>query len=226
MHSTEWKTDVHSIGSLASASDWSLVSASQSGIHSAYDELCRRYSRMASRAIFRIVRNDQDTEDVLQDTLMKAFLHIGRFEGRCSFSSWLTRIAINSALMLLRKRRTCVTVSIDDDLKEFPALYKEIVELSLNPEGSYIDCESRIAIQQKICCLPPQLRSVIDLRCSDELSLREIADEAGISLAAVKSRLMRARQVLRGRIKSKVHTTGRERIDCYKLIQDNRVLQL
>jgi hypothetical protein len=111
---------------------------------------------------------------------MKAFLHIGRFEGRCSFSTWLTRIAINSALMLLRKRRARVTVSIHDDLEEVPTHYKEIVELSLNPEGSYIDCESQIAIYRNICRLPPQLRSVVELRCSDELSLSEIADEADL----------------------------------------------
>ena len=202
MYSSKWEANLDSMDSLDSASDESLVCASQSGIHTAYGELCRRYSRVAARSIFRIVRNDQDTEDVLQDTLMKAFLHIGRFESRCSFSTWLTRIAINSALMLLRKRRTRVTVSIDEDLEEVPRHHKEIVELSLNPEGSYIDCESQIAIYQNICCLPPQLRSVVELRCSDELSMSEIADEAGISVGAVKSRLMRARQVLRSRIKS------------------------
>jgi RNA polymerase sigma-70 factor (ECF subfamily) len=226
MYSSEWKADVHSMDSVASASDWALVSASQSGIHPAYVELCRRHSRMASRAIFRIVRNDQDTEDVLQDTLMKAFLHIGRFEGRCSFSTWLTRIAINTALMLQRTRRTRVMVSIDDDLVEVPTHYKEIVELSLDPESFYIDCESQIAIHQNIRCLPPQLRNIVELKYSDELSLREIADKAGISLGAVKSRLMRARRVLKNRIKSTVHTAGSVRIDYYKPTQNTRVLQL
>lgn len=226
MYSSEWKGEVHSIGSLASASDGTLVSASQRGIHPAYGELCRRHSRMASRSIFRIVRNNQDMEDVLQDTLMKAFLCIGQFEGRCSFSTWLTRIAINSALMLLRKRRTRVTVSIDDDFENTPTHYKEIVEISLNPESSHIDCESQIAIYRDICCLPPLLRSVVELRYSDELSLREIADKAGISVAAAKSRLMRARRVLKNRIKSKAQIAGDVRIDYRKPIQNTRVLHL
>lgn len=225
MYSSECKEDVHSVGTLAPASDSSLVSASQSGIHSAYDELCRRHSRMASSAIFRIVRNQQDTEDVLQDALIKAFLHIDRFECRCSFSSWLTRIAINSALMLLRKRRTRVMVSIEHDPKEVPTHYNEIVERSLSPEGSYIDCESQIAIYRNISCLPPQLRSVVELRYLDELSLSEIADRSGLSVAAVKSRLMRARRILKDRIKSKVDIAGGVTFGYYKRIQNTRVLQ-
>jgi RNA polymerase sigma factor (sigma-70 family) len=226
MYLSEWEADLHPMESLASASDGALVSASQSGSQLAFSELCRRHSRMASRSIFRIVRNDQDTQDVLQDTLMKAFLHIRRFESRCSFSTWLTRIAINSGLMVLRKRRAGAMVSIDDDLEDLPKPYKEIVELSLNPESSYIDGESRIAIYRNIGCLPPQLRSIVELKYSNELSLREIADKEGLSVAAVKSRLMRGRRALKNRIKSKAHIAGSVRIGSHKPMDNTRALQL
>jgi DNA-directed RNA polymerase specialized sigma24 family protein len=86
--------------------DMCLVAAAKNGDHQAYAELCRRHSQRTLRTVLRITRNIADAEDTLQEALLKAYTHIGEFDGRSAFSSWLTRIAINVALMLLRKRRS------------------------------------------------------------------------------------------------------------------------
>src|ERR1700727_3235791 len=96
--------------------DMYLVAAAKDGDHQAYTELCRRHSKQILRTILRITRDVADAEDTLQETLLKAYVHIGRFEGRSAFSSWLTRIAINSALMLSRKKRSHYVCSLESSL--------------------------------------------------------------------------------------------------------------
>src|SRR6202044_483498 len=87
------------------ASDDALIIAAQGGDHNAFVELCRRHSAVAKMKIFSIVRNHEDTEDALQDTLLRAYSHLSTFRRSCKFSTWLTAIGVNSALMILRKRR-------------------------------------------------------------------------------------------------------------------------
>src|SRR5580692_11582609 len=94
------------IGITTDTGDMHLVAAAKNGDHQAYTELCRRHSKRTLRAVLRITRNIEDAEDTLQEALLKAYTHIGEFDGRSAFSSWLTRIAINNALMLLRKKRS------------------------------------------------------------------------------------------------------------------------
>ena len=104
----------HQMPGATTASDESLVETAQNGEHWAYVELFGRYRDLISCVVQRITKNSHDTEDVLQDAWMRGFVHIRRFDGRAAFSTWLTRIAINSALMMLRKRRWHKETSLDD----------------------------------------------------------------------------------------------------------------
>lgn len=174
-----------------------LVCAAQAGDAGAFVQLRDRHAHRLLSRIYRITRNWQDAEDVLQESLLKAFIHLSTFEGRSSFSSWLTRIAINSALMLLRKRRM-VEISIDDsaiDGENWSGW--EPADTRKNPEEAYAQWELEQQLRSATRQLRPALRKVVDLRRMEDFSTREIAAALGISPSAAKSRLMRAKTALR-----------------------------
>jgi RNA polymerase sigma-70 factor (ECF subfamily) len=179
------------------ARDDSLVVTAQNGGHLAYVELCRRHRRLVFQTVQRITKNKEDAEDILQDAWMRAFVYIKTFGRRSAFSTWLTRIAINSALMMLRKRRKRIEASLDDHFGSDTGVLLEIAEPAHNPEEHYIRAERRHLVRQAIGHLPPSLRSVIELRQTQDVSLKEIATRVGISLSATKSRLQRAKAMLR-----------------------------
>jgi RNA polymerase sigma-70 factor (ECF subfamily) len=151
---------------------------------------------MVSRVVLRITGNMADTEDVLQDSWMKAFTHINTFDGRSTFSTWLTRIAINSALLILRKRRK-QEFSLDDSADADHGLPMELIEPSQNPEESCLEAETKTLVWQAIRRLPSKLRTAIEMRQSQEGSVQEIATMAGVSVPTMKSRLLRAKRKLR-----------------------------
>lgn len=185
-------------GNLREAADGCLIVAAKSGNGSAYAELSGRYSKMIQLKLYRILGNWEDAEDMLQESQLKAFRHLDQFRGACSFSTWLTRIAINSALMLLRKRRVRSETSYDRaadstgdwELWEFPAT-------SPSPERYYSDQEAEELLRGAILRLPWSYRTAFELYYSEDRSTIEIAQALGISLAAAKSRLYRARTTLR-----------------------------
>lgn len=183
------------------ASDESLVEAAQNGAHSAYVELCGRHREPMFGIVQRITKNSHDTEDALQDAWMRGFVHIRTFDRRAAFSTWLTRIAINSALMMLRKKRWYLETSLDDPKDSDVSGRLEIVEPSNGPEAALLCKERLLMIRQAIDVLPPSLRSVAELRHSTDRSLKEIATLTGISVPAAKSRLARARFALRKHLK-------------------------
>jgi RNA polymerase sigma-70 factor, ECF subfamily len=172
-----------------------LVSAAKSGDRSAFITLCESHSARLVRTIYQITRNWQDAEDVLQDSLLRAFTHLDNFEGRSSFSSWLTRIAINSALMILRKKRF-LEIPIDNDDLEGPHTW-EPRDRKESPESGCVRREREELLRRAIRRLPPIYRDVIELRHAHDYSTREIAQTLGISEAAAKSRLLRAKEALR-----------------------------
>jgi RNA polymerase sigma factor (sigma-70 family) len=180
--------------------DMYLVAAAKDGDHQAYAELCRRHSKQIFRTVLRITRDVADAEDTLQEALLKAYVHIGGFEGRSAFSSWLTRIAINSALMLSRKKRSQPVYGFESgsDVDDFNL--PEPVETSRSPEESCIQNALENELAQAIRYLPPNLRVVMQIRYREEASVAEIAKMLGISEPAVKSRLLRARSKLRRRL--------------------------
>jgi RNA polymerase sigma-70 factor (ECF subfamily) len=182
---------------LSHLSDESLVTRAQAGDASAFAELKRRHADKLLSRICRITKNWQDAEDVLQESFLKAFVHLTGFEGRSSFSSWITRIAINNALMLLRRRRV-IEISIDGfsaDRETWSGL--EIADIRENPEEAYAQSEMEQHLRYAIRRLRPVLRKVVHLRRSEDHSTGEIAAALGISVAAAKSRLARAKTALR-----------------------------
>ena len=182
---------------LSDLSDELLVSAAQAGDASAFVELKDRHANKLLSRIYRITRNWQDAEDVLQESFLKAFVHLPGFEGRSSFSSWITRIAINSALMLLRKRRV-VEISIDAFASDGETWSGwEIADIRTTPEEAYAQREVEQHLRSAIRRLRPALRKVVHLRRSEDYPTSEIAAALGISVAAAKSRLMRAKTALR-----------------------------
>jgi RNA polymerase sigma factor (sigma-70 family) len=187
---------------LERTSDKILVAAARTGDHSAFSELWNRHSKRAFNVMYRITKNRQDAEDGLQDAFLKAFVHLKNFDGRSAFSTWLTRIAINSALMILRKKRTHPETSIewttnDDTWREW-----EVADKGANIEEHYEKRESEWRLEQAIDRLRPPLRNVIEIQRSDCVTVREVAEVAGISVGATKSRLLRARTVLRRSLQS------------------------
>ena len=191
------ETSEHPVAAARTASDESLVETAQNGEHWAYVELFGRYRDLISCVVQRITKNSHDTEDVLQDAWMRGFVHIRTFDGRAAFSTWLTRIAVNSALMMLRKRRWHLEASLDDQNNSDVSGRLEIVEPSYGPEDALLRKERLSLVRQAIEGLPPTLRGVAELRQSTDGSLKEMAALTGISVPATKSRLARAKCALR-----------------------------
>jgi RNA polymerase sigma factor (sigma-70 family) len=174
-----------------------LIRAAKVGEHSAFSELWRRHSTRAFRSAYRITSNREDAEDALQNAFLNAFVHVKNFDGRSTFATWLTRIVINSALMVLRKRRACPEISIDWSPDSDTWQSWEVEDKRVDIEGHYATKERERHLQRAISRLNPTLRDVIEFRQLHESSVKEIAEDAGISINAAKSRLMRARTSLR-----------------------------
>jgi RNA polymerase sigma-70 factor (ECF subfamily) len=180
-----------------------LISAAKLGDTVAFVELSRRHSHKILRRAYRIVKNWQDAEDVLQESLMRAFLHLKDFEERSSFSSWLTRIAINFALMGLRKKRGHVEIPMEfiNDHHEVTCRW-EPKDPAESPESHCSRRETEARLEVAIQQLPPRLRQVAQLNLIDGRSGEELAHTLGISVPAAKSRLSRARNALRVKLTS------------------------
>lgn len=177
-------------------SDEYLVSSAKLGEHSAFAELSGRSTPMLLRVLTRITKNAEDAEDALQETLMKAFTHLRTFDGRSSFSTWLTAIAINSAFMTLRKRRKHPEVSLEANLESEDAPCMQYADLAPNPEHLCLQNERRRHLTEAIKRLSPALRKCIEIRHAKDSSVQEIAVNMGVSIAATKSRLLRAQRIL------------------------------
>jgi RNA polymerase sigma-70 factor, ECF subfamily len=187
--------------SLAVADELILVERARAGDDLAFTELLHRYERKILRLAKNITQNDEDAEDVLQETFLKAYSHLDKFKGDSKFYTWIVRIGVNEALMKLRKRKSDKSVSLDQEIdtgEDF--VPREIAVWEDNPEQSYSRDEMRDILDQAVEALPPIFRSVFVLRDIEELSTEETADALGISIPAVKSRLLRARLQLRERL--------------------------
>lgn len=182
-------------------SDALLVSTAKSGDSDAFVELSKRHYRKVFQETYRITRNRQDAEDALQDSLLKAFCHLNNFQERASFSTWLTRIAINSALMILRKKRNRFEFSLDGTGDAGGKCERrEPQSLAEDPENGYVRREREALLREAILRLPPSCREAVELWQAREYSAREIAQALGISVPAAKSRLSRARLTLRAEL--------------------------
>jgi RNA polymerase sigma-70 factor (ECF subfamily) len=178
------------------AADEVLVAAAKLGDHPAFAELWTRHSHTAFKMACRIMRNRDDAEDVIQDAWMKAYVHLNTFDGRAKFSTWLTRITINSALMTLRRKRAHPETSMEIEDGE-TWRHGEITDQTKDVEELYARHERAERLRRAICRLQPTLRNVVEIHQLSDRSVKEVAELAGLSVAATKSRLLRARIVLR-----------------------------
>jgi RNA polymerase sigma-70 factor (ECF subfamily) len=199
-------------GSCAKASECELLQAARLGDDEAFMELCRRNSPSAKRRIYTIVQNHEDTEDALQDTLLRAYIHLSGFRGGCKFRTWITTIATNSALMLLRKKRTRSEMHFDTASDDAGVgVTWDHPDLSLNPEQHLARRETIHFVRKAVQRLRPDFRIAMDKHYGNQCPLSETAEALGISVAATKSRILRGRLKLRASLRRYVEQRGANR---------------
>jgi RNA polymerase sigma-70 factor (ECF subfamily) len=185
---------------VAAADEGVVVARAKAGDAAAYSELVSRYERKIFRLAMNITRNREDAEDVMQEAFLKAYQHLDNFQGGSKFYTWLVRIAVNEALMKLRKRRPG-ELSIDERAEgEDDVMPREIADWGPSPEQRFARSEMNGILTEAIEKLDPAFRVVFVLRDVEELSTEDTARLLGLSIPAVKSRLLRARLKLRGRL--------------------------
>jgi RNA polymerase sigma-70 factor (ECF subfamily) len=185
--------------------DHAVILAARRGDERAFGTLFKRYQPKIFAVAKRYTRIAEDAEDIVQQTFQKAFIHLNGFEGKSSFRTWLTRIAINEALMLLRRGRTLREVRIADSSEAETSMHGlEIPDSGLDPEVNYLKLEETEALAAALNELAVGLRTAIQLRELAELSTRETARRMGISVAAAKGRIFHAR----GKLRKTLHRAG------------------
>jgi RNA polymerase sigma-70 factor, ECF subfamily len=193
-------------------SDAALVAAAKGGEMHAFEELVFRHERRAFALAQRITNNREDAEDVVQESLHKSFLHLGTFQEKSSFSTWLTRIVMNEAFMLLRRRRGVFEVLPDGAGDAEEPFQAKFVDQRPSPEQSCWLRERMALLTEAINRLGPNVRNAVVLRAIEERSAEETAQILGTSTAAVKARLFHARRKLRRSVNPQliwgVHSAG------------------
>src|ERR1700680_341350 len=178
-----------------------VVLQARTGDAKAFSELVRRYEGKIFRLALHITQNREDAEDVLQETFLKAYEHLDQFQGQSKFYTWIVRIAVNQALMKLRKRKSDRSVSLDETIDTGEDnIGREIAAWDENPEQQYSREELNGILSSAVDGLAPIYRAVFVLRDIDDLSTEETAEALELSVPAVKSRLLRARLQLRDKL--------------------------
>jgi RNA polymerase sigma-70 factor, ECF subfamily len=178
-----------------------IVLQAREGDTKAFAELVRRYEAKIFRLALHITQNREDAEDVLQETFLKAYEHLEQFQGNSKFYTWIVRIAVNQALMKLRKRKTDKSVSLDETIDTGEdTVVREIAAWDENPEQRYSREEVKEVLDSAVDSLAPPYRAVFVLRDIEDLSTEETAEALNLSIPAVKSRLLRARLQLREKL--------------------------
>ena len=178
-----------------------IVAQARLGDAKAFSELLRRYEGKIFRLAQHITQNREDAEDVLQEAFLKAYEHLDQFQGQSKFYTWIVRIAVNQALMKLRKRKSDRSVSLDETIDTGEdKVAREIAAWDENPEQKYTREEMNQILSTAIEGLAPIYRAVFVLRDVDGLSTEEAAEALELSVPAVKSRLLRARLQLRDKL--------------------------
>jgi len=184
------------------ANETELVEAARGGDAEAFTTLVNQYDRNIYRLALNITGNPEDAEDVLQETFLKAYANLSKFQGNSRFYTWIVRIGVNEALMKLRKRKSDRTVSLDERVEtgEDEYMPREVVDWGENPEQRYARRELNDILSAALNELEPGFRIVVYLRDVENLSTEETAEMLDLSVPAVKSRLLRGRLKLRERL--------------------------
>jgi RNA polymerase sigma-70 factor, ECF subfamily len=181
--------------------DVALVERVRAGDISAYDTLVRKYERQIFRIAQHITQNREDAEDVMQDAFLKAYEKLDQFQGNSKFYTWIVRIAVNQALMKLRKRKSDRTISLDEQIDTGEDMVvREVAAWDPDPEERYSRDEMKSILTEAIDGLLPIYKTVFTLRDVDGLSTEETAEALDLTVPAVKSRLLRARLQLRDKL--------------------------
>jgi RNA polymerase sigma-70 factor, ECF subfamily len=171
----------------------------------ALEKLWRTHGKELLRVTQRITNNREDAEDALQDSFLRAHIHLHSFDGRSSIATWLTRIAINSALMILRKRRSAQQISIDSRNESNPDIHLlDPVDSTPSVEEQYGQLEQQSRLRSAIGTLRPSIRVALELHALQDKSVKETADAMGISVSATKSRIFQAKTALQKSVERKV----------------------
>jgi len=189
------------VSDLAGSDETTLVAQARQSDAMAFSELVRRYENKIFRLALHITQNREDAEDVLQEAFLKAYEHLDQFQGNSKFYTWIVRIAVNQALMKLRRRKTDKSVSMDEQFDTGEdTLVREIAAWDEDPEQQFSREELGRILESAVQSLEPPYRSVFVLRDIDDLSTEETAQALDLSIPAVKSRLLRARLQLREKL--------------------------
>ena len=188
------------------ATDGELIPKAQDGDSEAFSQLIERHYPASLKLAASILRDRADAEDEVQNACTKAFQHIGSFQGNSMFSTWFSRIVVNQCLMRLRRRKRTPAVSIED--MGFGDRPMEFADRGISPERELGRREVAAVVAREISRIPPLLREPLMLREVEERSLAEVAERMGLSQAAVKSRLLRARKELRIRLEKHLGRMG------------------
>jgi RNA polymerase sigma-70 factor, ECF subfamily len=191
------QSDTSTVSDLRAWSEEQLIAAAKSGRRAPFGELCERHMKQVSYVTRRITRNREDAEDAAQECFLNAFVHLKDFDGRSQFATWLTRIAINAALMKLRKNRRAQEVALDEpNASSEPVAQREFRDDAPDPEESCSLRERRRIVKSAISALRPRARNVVELFHLQEHSIRETAQILGISTGAAKARMFHAKIAL------------------------------
>ena len=174
-----------------------MVAQAQGGKLEAFEELVRRHTQLIYRTLTAILGNQVDAQDAMQDALLAAFKHIGGFQGRSKFSTWLVSIARNTALQRLRRRKDVESLDEGGYEEDRDFRPRQVRAWEDNPEQRYSNLETRQLIEKGILELPVKYRVVVMLRDIEQLSTDEVARQLGLSVPTVKIRLLRGRLMLR-----------------------------
>jgi RNA polymerase sigma-70 factor (ECF subfamily) len=200
-----------------------FLAAAKRGDSAAFETLCKQAASSIFHVARRMMRNNEDAEDVLQESFQQAFVHLKSFNGDSRFSTWLTRIAINAALMKLRKKHRSRDVSFDESAEtEESSSRIDIEDLGLNPEQLCAQEERQRILSEALNALTPGMRKAIELRELDERSTEETAQIMGISVSAVKARVFHGRRKLRNTLNYFVGSAWKSARGVSRTIRDTR----
>ncbi len=203
--------------------EW-LVTAAKNGNQEAFEILVTRHQGRILALALRYIRVREDAEDVVQQCFQKAFVYLSRFEGKSRFSTWLTRIAINEALMWLRRKRASREVPIGDStMMDETVVPLDVPDSDPSPEDSFLQQEQKRIVSAAVKQLHPRTRKAIELRELGELSTEETARILGVSIGTVKGRLFHARRKLRQSLKHYVGSACTSRRDTSQAIKTRHV---
>jgi len=178
-----------------------LIARALEGDQRAYTELTHKHQPAAYQIIFKIVRNKETANDLVQETFMKAFSSLASYRSEYRFSTWLYRIAANASIDFLRKKRI-KALSLDQPVEtQDGSVGFEVADYSYHPERDLVRKEQRLSIEEAIDSLPDKYREVIIYRHKDDKSYDQIADQLNIPVGTVKARIFRARELLKKKLR-------------------------